>query len=571
MRHLVLLSILAGPAALAQEGYEDRLVQWGLSLHSRELEPAPEGKRIEEVLLAIEDIFAPSDPYPLWFNAVHARTREMVIRRELLFQEGAPYRAELADETERNLRRLFILAVARVVPVKGRADGVAVLVVTKDRWSLRLNSEFNYVGNLLQYLRLQPTEQNFLGLNQQVSLEAVLRLDTLTLGQLFQDRRLFGQELAFGETASLVFNRDTLELEGSRGRAVFGRPLYSLDSHWGFSTEADWLVYRRRRFRGPQIWPLEHPDGGRVPFEYDVGEVSWAALYTRRWGRTFKLDLSGGLGGHSRRYQAPADTGLSEAERAFLEAGFLPRSEDAAYLTVLASAFSADYRVLRDVDTFALSEDYRIGPAIFLEARWAEPVGYARSRFAEVGLTARHRLLLLDGIASLTVAGAARHQPEQGGWVNRRLAAELVAVSPPLEGGRVVLRGLLDLRRFDLDRHLTLLGGGNGLRGAAAESQAGPNLLLLNLEYRTRPVEVRTLFLGFVLFYDMGSAFERSPVLTHTIGLGTRLLIPQFNQETIRVDLGLVIGGEPGKGDLLSASFGQVTDYRPDFLDRPLD
>jgi multidrug efflux pump subunit AcrA (membrane-fusion protein) len=52
-----------------------------------------------------------------------------VLRRELLFKEGEPFRTERVAETERVLRSLYILSVARVVPVKGRRGGVALAPV----------------------------------------------------------------------------------------------------------------------------------------------------------------------------------------------------------------------------------------------------------------------------------------------------------------------------------------------------------------------------------------------------------------------------------------------------------
>ena len=70
-------------------GYEEALVTWGLAQHSREVEPSPEGKRLEEVLVAAEDVIAESDPYPNFLNLAHVRTREQVIRRESLLELGA--------------------------------------------------------------------------------------------------------------------------------------------------------------------------------------------------------------------------------------------------------------------------------------------------------------------------------------------------------------------------------------------------------------------------------------------------------------------------------------------------
>src|SRR5688500_6553700 len=88
---LIAVPLLAAAPATPTEGYEDALVQWGLERHGRPLEPAPEGKRLEEVLVASEDVVAPSDPYPLLLNVFHARTREQVVRREVLLEPGRPY------------------------------------------------------------------------------------------------------------------------------------------------------------------------------------------------------------------------------------------------------------------------------------------------------------------------------------------------------------------------------------------------------------------------------------------------------------------------------------------------
>src|SRR5206468_2978125 len=141
-------------------------------------------------LIASEDIVAPTDPWPLFFNIFHAKTQEQVVRRELLLGEGDSYRADLVEETERNLRALSILAVAKIIPVKGAApDSVGLLVVTKDLWSIRLNSSFLATGLFLHYLRIRPTEQNFLGLGKRLSVDFLLLPDIYALGEGFLDPR----------------------------------------------------------------------------------------------------------------------------------------------------------------------------------------------------------------------------------------------------------------------------------------------------------------------------------------------------------------------------------------------
>ncbi len=572
----VLLLTWVSPATAQSDNgeYEATLIAWALKQTGRELEPSPQGKTLEEVVVAAEDVFAASDPWPGFLNWFHVRSLEGVIRREVLLEPGQVWNAEKAAETERNLRQQFIFAAARVVPVKGKAGGVAALVVTKDRWSLRLNSEYNLIGSTLQYLRLRPTEQNFLGRNQQLLLDMILRLDTLSLGQLFQEQRLFGYNFYVGETAQVIFNRQTARPEGSAGRVVLGKPLISLNQTWGMSLQGDWRVSRRRVFRGAQVWQLSYPNEeaptGTVPFVHDTREASASASYTRSFGLAYKTDASFSLGGYARDYRPSAEDGLDDAQTAWLIENHLPRSESATYAQADVRWYRADFRVLRDVDTYSLSEDYQLGPNVYFAVRGAFPSPLTRDTYLTLGASARYRWLWNDNLLSVAGAASARWAPELG-WVNRRWAAEIKNATPTWGGGRLVTRALLDVRQHDLDNAVVLLGGANGLRGAGAEAFSGPNLLLINVEYRARPFVFSTIYLGFVFFYDAGAAFDNVPNVTHTVGIGARVLLPQFNTEVIRLDLGFVVNGPGDFGiDRFSSSFGQVTDNRPAFLDQPL-
>jgi hypothetical protein len=561
--------LLAFGASAAAPDYERRLVQWALDKTGRVPEPMPDGKVVEEVLVASEEIFSESDPFPGFLNVFHWLTRENVVRREVLLAVGAPYDAELAAETERILRSRYIYAVAKVVAVQGRAGGVALLVVTKDRWSLRLNSDFRFVGTLLQYLRLWPTEQNFLGHDQQVNLRLFLELDTLQLGQRFDDRRLFGSRLSFTENATIVLNRETLAAEGSNGGVGLGRELFTLDDTWRLWGDAAWDVRTVRNYRGAAVWQLDDGNGGAVPWVYERRAVGGKVLYTRSFGHENKTNLSAGAGAYSHQYRAPPSAPLSDDQRAFLEATAVPRSEDAVYLYAELKFYEARYRVVHDVDTFSLSEDVRLGFRAVAQARWANPAFFSPSRFLESGVAVGYRLLANDDLASFAASGSVR---AQGGWVNRRFAAEVTNASPSLGGfGRVVARAMVDLRADDLDHLANPLNAGNGLRGASAVAIDGPSIGLWNLELRTRAVEFQTVYVGLVFFWDSGADLNAAPVFTHTLGAGLRILLPQFNQETIRIDFGMVLGGpSPSLVNRFSGGYGQVTDYRPASLDSPL-
>ena len=568
------------PHAEPNAGYEDALVQWALARAGRELDPAPEGKRLEEVLVEAEEVVAGSDPYPQLLNHLHWRTREHVIRREVLLEVGAPYERERVEESVRNLRDLRAFAVVRAVAVRGRAPGgVALLLVTKDLWSLRLNTSFSAVGSLIQLLQLQPTELNFLGLNKSVALDFILTQGALSLGQSYVDRRLFGSRLQLREQALLVFDRETRALDGSRGTLSLLRPLYSVRVRRGFQADASWRFLRTRVYRGASLWQLPYPGGEPVPYAYDTREVEGRALYVASLGERFKVDLSGGVGGYHGRYLPPTDTGLDPPRADYLREHFLPLSEDALYVTASARSYEARYVTLRDVNTYALSEDFQVGHSALLSARYAPPVlgaGPHATHYVELGTSLRYRVEWAGALTSFTVAGAVRRSfraeaADGGGWTNRRWAVEAWQASPKVAGGRFVARALVDVLVDDLQQRVELLGGGNGLRGALVDAYAGRRLLLTNLEYRTAPLVVRTVHLGGVLFWDAGSAYARRPQVVHSVGLGLRLLFPQFNIAPFRFDLGYVLNDvRPPLSGAIQGGAEQITEFRPGFLDAPL-
>jgi outer membrane protein assembly factor BamA len=67
-------------------------------------------------------------------NALHVRTREKVVEREVLLKPGMPYDSALAAETARNLRALGIFRYVLVDTVRSDS-GLTLRVVTKDGWS----------------------------------------------------------------------------------------------------------------------------------------------------------------------------------------------------------------------------------------------------------------------------------------------------------------------------------------------------------------------------------------------------------------------------------------------------
>lgn len=344
-----------------------------------------------------------------------------------------------------------------------------------------------------------------------------------------------------------------------------------------------WRAQPVRIYKGGAIWQLPYPDAqspsAAVPYAYRAQELAVAASVVRSFGLAFKTDLGAGLGGYRHRYSPGVDAPLSEDEAAWMKAVRLPHEEDAAYLSAMLRAYEARYAVLEDLDTFGLSEDRQLGLFGLLRVRAAPALAPNLSGFVEAGATARYRLLCRDDLLALSAAAAVRFVPGaegtglEGPWVNRRVAAELYNASPRLLGlGRLVARIAYQAKGDDLDRQPFLLGGDSGLRGAPAGLLDGTQLLFANVELRTPALELKTVHVGGVLFWDAGTAVPASGPLVQTVGAGLRILLPQLNVQPIRIDFGYVVSGAPRAAfaDMLSASFGQVSDLAPALLGEPL-
>jgi hypothetical protein len=161
-------------------------------------EPCPSGE-ISYVYIDNSSIFDLSDPgldgrfgwaYRL-ANRLHIRTREWVIRRELLFGPGSCYDPFLLNETERLLRSYDFLARVDVFPVAQPDGSYHVIVATRDDWSTRLDVRFGSSDGFgLEGVRI--AEDNILGTGQSVGLFYFEHEATRDYGISYFTPQLFG-------------------------------------------------------------------------------------------------------------------------------------------------------------------------------------------------------------------------------------------------------------------------------------------------------------------------------------------------------------------------------------------
>ena len=192
--------------------YELGVIERELSARNARIDPAPEGKRISRIEIVRLEVFDEHDPIPDFVNIFHTTSRERVIRRELLFREGETWDQHRIDETARNLKALKQLSVVLMVPLLEPAtERVRVLVITRDVWSLRLNSDFQVGEQGLNYLLLSPAEENLFGTHAKVAAYFALQRDTYSIGGSASHERILGSRLSGVVSYNAVLNRETGE------------------------------------------------------------------------------------------------------------------------------------------------------------------------------------------------------------------------------------------------------------------------------------------------------------------------------------------------------------------------
>lgn len=536
-----------------------------------EPEPSPEGRTIGRIHVSTREVFEADSDGLRWANLFHWTTKQHVVEREVLLRPGEVWDEQRVAESERNLRNPLLRSVVAILPVKAPGGGpdqaarVDLLVVTRDIWSLRGNTNFQTTGSVLNFLSTSLSENNFFGLNKQVAATFKLDQDTYDVGALYSDPRLYGSPLSLYVDESFLIGKDSAAFEGAAGTFVLRMPLRSVHQRWGFDVSVLHVVDITRDFQGDAVRTWDDPGTEAVveeiPREYDYAGVSMEATAVRSFGESIKTNMAFGWG---LRWQDAASRGgfVDDAQRARYEDALLPRRETASYGIFKMDVFHEDYVSLYDVETFALVEEIRTGPSFGGSIRWSSQALFFSERdFAELYASLGWSFDLGEG-AMLFVNGTLKSRLE-GTFTDSVGTADVRAFTPVLGGfarlhARVFLGGQWDETRFSP----YTLGGDSGLRGRESRSLFGTNVLRTNLELRTLSLGWWIFKAGLVAFWDGGTTFESfdDVPFVHTVGMGARILIVPVNRNVLRLDYavplnGTVVGFEHG---VFTAGFDQA-------------
>lgn len=534
-----------------RSSYEEDSLAQALAMTRSEPEPEPEGKILEGIDVVTLDVIERRDPAPRMLNLFHVTTREGVVRREVLLHVGEPYRQYLVDDSARVLRTFRQISLVILQPTRGRApDRVRLLVITKDVWSLRANSDFGISGKGIDKLKFEPTERNVAGTFDSVFARFELYPATLTFGAGMYIPRLDARPLYFSAEANAIVNRERGEPEGTYGQAVIRRPILSSRQEWSWNVSSMWRSEIVRRYLNAEVAPFDAPstpEVEKIPDQYRARSFTEQMQITRSYGIAHKQDFTAGAEVNVREYQGfdPARYGpLVAADHRRLRE---PTSDTRSAPYASVRFYETRYLRTHDLDSLGLAEDFRLGyDVVFSLYPVTQALGSSRT-FVGFDAFAKYVTRLGDGFAQIAAETVIEAQTSD--VPVRTHAANVSVYSPRFFLGRMVVDGLVMTRPANYLNLRSTVGGESRLRGQPSGALYGENLVAVNTELRSRPITILASQLGGALFFDVADASDGWPPRPKSsAGFGVRLVLPQLDRNVIRFDVGFPIQKAEGAG-----------------------
>lgn len=567
---LPLAAVGAEDTSLLEElgDYERYAVEQVLDRREWRIADDPGSKLVDDIHVVSLPVFSERDGEMLqWFNRLHVTSKPGVIRHDILLESGDHWDPDEAQETERNLRDSTypVFALAVVIPIETpKPDAIDVLVVTRDIWSLRPTASFEYQNGTLSDLFLAVSENNLLGRHKAPGLFFDMGLGTFGFGPRFFDPNVFGTHVQFFSRGRLLFDRGEGDFEGSRSVTQVAYPLWNLDRTWG----ADLTVSHRdevvRQFRGPALLRYDNPSTAAdesAPYKYRLRTFNASTRVRYATGETVEHRLSAGYRFQFQTAELTPDFPTDDQLREAFTRDALPPPERNSGPTLGYNLFVPEWRTYRNINSYELPEERRLGPYLNLKVAPALEFLGSLDNFVGMSATAGGRLDLFDEGFALA-EGSVSSRLKDGDLVDTQLTGVAQVAPPPaVDRFRLVVRSRVDRLIDDTQNRLLFAGGRTGLRGYRIGAFEGQTRVLTNVEVRSMPVPVWTTRVGAVAFWDVGHATDRPGDLwfRHDVGLGLRVLIPQANTSPLRADWAFPLSADqsvwPGR---LSVGFGQA-------------
>ena len=198
-------------------------------------------------------------------NPLHVKTRERVIRDELLFREGEACRDEALAQSERNLRARGLFQTVAITTVPSAGDVVDVHVAAQDAWTLRASGDLARIGGALVW-EIGLADTNVAGEGFGVGVRHREDLGARVTSGWLEHDRLFGTR----ERLSLSAGDRS---DGDAWAASLSRPFFAIASTWSHEISA-----------GRQRDHLRLYDEGEVTGEFGRTSTGMVLRVARRVG-----------------------------------------------------------------------------------------------------------------------------------------------------------------------------------------------------------------------------------------------------------------------------------------------
>jgi outer membrane protein assembly factor BamA len=524
-RRTVVSAIVGGLLAAAVAGAEtsDAVPPTG------ELERS--GALVGEIFIDAQNVFDTTDPredkalYRL-ANSLRIKTRDQVIRRQLLFHPGEVYSQQQVDESERILRSARYLYDASIRPVAYHDGVVDLIVTTRDVWTLSPGVSFGRHGGK-NTSGFELEELNILGTGTSIAASHKSGVDRSSDALEYKDPHLAG-------TWASLDAKYSNNSDGSTRELTIDRPFYSLTTRSAFGASGI--------------------DDERVESLYDRGHVvdeyrnfkrkasaygGWSAGLVDGWSRRWTVGVS---------YDDERFTAVPGSTRSVL----IPDDRRLVYpwigFELLQDAFVKE----RNRDQIGRTEDFQLGATWSAMLGWADR-SFGSDRDALIFSTKAGRGFRVGDASTLLLDGALSGRLEQGAF--RDTIIEAAARYYVQQSKRALFFASVEGtvgRNPDLDNQI-LLGGDNGLRGYPLRYQSGTAFSLLTLEQRyfTDWYPFRLFHIGGAAFFDVGRTWGRTDLgqsnlgLLKDVGVGLRIGNSRSGLgNVIHVDLAFPLDGD---------------------------
>lgn len=538
--------------------YEKEALREATDGRPLDFEPDPEGKLIADIRIRNLNVFR-AGTRMAWANFFHITSTEQSVRQELTVKPGDRWKWTDVQQSIRLLRSPFYSVLAVIVPLRSERPGyIHVLVVTRDRWSIRPNSEFEFQNGSLTYLEALPADNNFLGRRKRLAIEILADQGEFSLGPRYIDPNVLGKRLRLDTGAALIFNRATNGTEGGKVDALIEYPLFTLETPWGGHVAFAHKSFVFRQFQDDQV--LEWEEG--IPYEFRMRTTTIETRVVRQWGRIGRHRFAVG---HRLAMNRPSVHGTFNGTAEQLDrfrADVLPRDERTSALFARFESFKPKFITYRNIDNYDLPEEFQTGPRAAAEVSRSFSFLGSETEFLTMGASIGW-WIDYDGIAYMDLSAAVTTRFERGELTDNDITASIKLATGPFlrDELRVVARGEIALRLNDLNNVLLVAGGQTGLRGYPVGAFTGKARAVGNVELRTRPRKLSFMRVGGLVFWDSGHAAETFGRihLHNDVGVGLRLLIPQVSSHLYRFDWAFPLqGSSAGWPGRISLGFQQI-------------